>query len=502
MKSTAVLYIVALMAAAVVASSIKTGEIKVYNEPAAKTILKSQTGAEPPANTIDSPPIGGFVPLVALTTTDAGIEDEMTASPASSPYGNYTASNPSENYAIGLFDTGASVSIISYENSVRLNLFDTSSPMYPDTNYSYLTPNVMQITGVNDTVDLGVTAPIGLFVQGLGAIDDQSEGSPADMESMMGLYNVSFGVGLGYTEFDNPTAIGCPIAACYTTVIDNQNKITVQRDGQTYSSPDVTIYQGWESQIPDYNTNVPLRYNPAGSTDVAYFYDMEYLMNELMYRPQVGSTLSLSYVPQQSLFFLEYVNLENNGNEATEKTEFMFDTGAQVTVIKSALAALLGLDGNNPDFEVEIKDATGGSEMAPGFYIDRLEIPIFGEWFIATNVPVVIYDIASPAGGNLDGIIGTNLFTQFNLKIYGGLLDYSNPSLEIERFYRTGDVAPYYLDGVIDNKDLAAFAAAWNTTPADAGWNSRCDINEDTVVDISDLILVSDNWLEGYLPQD
>jgi hypothetical protein len=98
----------------------------------------------------------------------------------------------------------------------------------------------------------------------------------------------------------------------------------------------------------------------------------------------------------------------------------MFDTGAQITVIGSRIAANLRLNPNYPEFQVEILDVTGAVEIYNGYYIDQIEIPALGEWLIATNVPVVLIDVASPELGTLDGIIGMNLFTEFTLLLNGG----------------------------------------------------------------------------------
>ena len=69
--------------------------------------------------------------------------------------------------------------------------------------------------------------------------------------------------------------------------------------------------------------------------------------------------------------------------------------------------------------------------MAPGFYVDSIEIPAVGEWLTARTVPVVLLDVFSPEGGTLDGIIGTNLFVDFNLVLRGGGMFFQpDPALE------------------------------------------------------------------------
>ena len=49
-----------------------------------------------------------------------------------------------------------------------------------------------------------------------------------------------------------------------------------------------------------------------------------------------------------------------------------------------------------------------------------MEIPALGQWLRFSNVPVTLLDVSSPEGGTLDGIIGMNLFTEFNLVLRGG----------------------------------------------------------------------------------
>jgi predicted aspartyl protease len=106
--------------------------------------------------------------------------------------------------------------------------------------------------------------------------------------------------------------------------------------------------------------------------------------------------------------------------QTIDKDRFMLDTGAQVTVIGTRIAARLRLDPAEPDFEVEIEGVTGDVVMTPGFYIESIEIPALGNWVTFKNVPVVLLDVSSPEGGTLDGIIGMNLFSEFNLVLQGG----------------------------------------------------------------------------------
>ncbi|HML75652.1 MAG TPA: aspartyl protease family protein, partial [Anaerohalosphaeraceae bacterium] len=180
---------------------------------------------------------------------------------------------------------------------------------------------------------------------------------------------------------------------------------------------------------------------------------------------------------------------------------------AQISVINSRIAARLKLNPANPDFEVEIEGVTGESIMAPGFYLDSLKMPAIGEWLEYTNVPVVLLDISSPEGGKLDGIIGMNLFTQYNIVIRGGgMFLQDDPVLEFERITAplAGDIAPAPSgDGKVDMQDLGAYSSVWMTTSQSANWNANADIapagQPDNTVDIQDLNQLADNWLTGSL---
>lgn len=181
----------------------------------------------------------------------------------------------------------------------------------------------------------------------------------------------------------------------------------------------------------------------------------------------------------------------------------MIDTGAQVTVVGSRVASRLRLDPDWPEFEVPIQGVSGDTIMAPGFYIDSIEIPAFGEWLIFTNVPVVLLDVASPEGGTIDGIIGMNLFIDFNFVLRGGgLFLQDDPTLEFEPIFRIiADIAPEGGDGMVDFLDLAVFSEAWLATagmPPSANWNPKCDMapqpTPDGKVDVLDFAVLAEHW--------
>ena len=191
----------------------------------------------------------------------------------------------------------------------------------------------------------------------------------------------------------------------------------------------------------------------------------------------------------QSVFFVASVDLYRGTHSAIDKTRFMLDTGAQVSVVGSRVGAGLGFNPAHPDFEVEIQGVTGEINTAPGFYIDEIDIPALGEWLSFTNIPVVLLDVSSPEGGTLDGIIGMNLFTDLNFTLRGGgMFLQDDPAIYYETISQvTGDING---DGVVDWLDVAALADAWLATTASPNWNANADLVGDGIINFLDFAVL------------
>jgi hypothetical protein len=102
---------------------------------------------------------------------------------------------------------------------------------------------------------------------------------------------------------------------------------------------------------------------------------------------------------------VESTAVMHNSASIGNKT-FLFDTGAQLSIISTEMALGLGLDLNNPEDEVEVQGASG-TVAIPGFTVDKLQLPrTDGGTIDFLNVPVYVLDI----GEGLDGILGMNLF--------------------------------------------------------------------------------------------
>jgi len=459
-----------------------TADSKLFSLESAKTQASD--------NDVDSPPIAGFVPQIVVAVTNKRSDDfDWVAQTHVSVVGRYLTNTPETDFTIGLFDTGAAAHIMSYAGANRTGIYDSD----------LVTSSTVEIVGAVHSVFGGVSQPLALFIDGLAAIDPET--MMVDDSNMVGQSNVSIIVGdepsLGGPDL--PTAIGSPMSVNFVIAIFNDNQISVTYDGNNYTSPDIRFYNHYDSRIPDYSDRIPLNLIPAGAFNIQYIPDFDSIM-DFIFQPGTPSTIVGNLA--QSLFFVSSVDLQNGIRSAIDKDRFMLDTGAQITVVGSDIGARLGLNPANPDFEVDIQDVTGEITIEPGFFIDSLEITALGEWITFTNVPVVMLDVASPEGGYLDGIIGMNLFTEFNLVLRGGgLFGQDPPSLEFERIpvHLTGDITPGTGDGKVDFLDLAIIAEAWLATPTSSNWNIKANLaprfSLDSIIDFLDFAVFAENWL-------
>ncbi len=452
--------------------------------------LTKQSPASVIALVINSPPIDGFVPWIAVAVTNKRFaEDEMRfdAVPTDSVTGNYLASVPEANYAVGIFDTGASTHVMNY-----------AAAGYTGLSGSYLTSNTVEISGVTGSVFANVSYPLGLFIDGLGAIEPN--GRLNDNSGMVGETNVSIAVGDAVDSPQLPTAIGSPLSVYFAADFHNDRQITVSHKGENFTGPDISFYQLSDPYTPTYSNKIPLELRPLGSLDV------EYVPNIDPFDPFAFSPASPSVIMgnlSQSIFFVSSVDLYQGTKSAIDKDRFMLDTGAQVSVVGSRVAARLGLNPADPDFEVEIQGVTGDTIIAPGFYIDSIDIPALGEWLSFTNIPFVLLDVASPEGGTADGIIGMNLFVDLNFVLRGGgLFGQDDPSIEFGPMPLIADIAPPGGDYKVDFLDLAELVSHWLQTSDSPDWNPQCDLapasGPDGIVNFRDFAVLAEHWLESH----
>jgi hypothetical protein len=443
------------------------------------------------ANVISSPPINGFAPFISVAITDERSYGwyDVDVYPQNSVVGNYLTGNPESDYIIGFFDTGASAHVINVYDAIISGIYEAD----------LVTSFTITLIGVTHNIDALVSQPLAIFTDGLQAIDANT--LLVDDSNMVGQSNVSVIVGDIVESPNLPTVVGSPLAFYFTTVIENSSLVTVNFDGNDITAPNIRLYQHDSGDIPLYSNKINLELRPSTAYAVQYFPCFEFFQEcpEGDGEPTTPSIVfgSLFDIPQ-SLFFATRTDLAH-GSRTSQQKHFMFDTGAQVTVISEALAAELELLQNDPNFYVVIVDVTGTATIADGYYIDLFEITATPAWLSFTNTPVIVLDVDSPEGGILDGIIGMNLFAGTDFYIRGGGLNgQDQPFIKFDFLPAglAGDIAPAGGDGNVNILDLAAFAQAWLANPLLPEWNAQADMVSDAIINFRDFAILAQNWLQ------
>jgi hypothetical protein len=458
-------------------------------------ITSTGTEASVFANVINSPPIDGFVPYVAVGITDASSGmDDYDAYTEYSVVGDYLTGSPQSDYAIGIFDTGSSAHIINAYDAMLAGIYDAD----------LVTSFTVTLVGAAGNIDALVSQPLGIFADGLAAIDTNT--LLANDSNMVGQSNVATIVGDLVESPNLPTVVGSPMAFFFTTVIKNSQPVTLNFDGNEITAPDIRLYPYDDSKIPAYTNKIYLELRPSTAYAVQFMPCFEILGETCPEGDGEPTTPSVVFgsmfdVPQ-SLFFATRTDLRH-GSRTSQQKKFMFDTGAQITVVSESQAAEIELFQNDPNFYVEISDATGASTIVDGYYVDSLEISATPAWLSFTHVPVIVLDVNSPEGGILEGILGMNLFVDTDFYIRGGGLSGQGQPYVKFAFVPpglAGDIAPGRGDGKVDILDLAALANAWLANPLSPNWNSRADMAADAIINFRDLAVLAQNWLQESTP--
>lgn len=120
-----------------------------------------------------------------------------------------------------------------------------------------------------------------------------------------------------------------------------------------------------------------------------------------------GNDISESPIPVQNDVSV------SAGSVTIANQRFLFDTGAQISVISTALATTLGLDLNTPAFTATVNGVSGPTTLK-GFILSSLTLPQSGGGTLTfTNVPVFVNDTTG-----LSGILGMNLFNTATAMVY------------------------------------------------------------------------------------
>jgi hypothetical protein len=119
------------------------------------------------------------------------------------------------------------------------------------------------------------------------------------------------------------------------------------------------------------------------------------------------------------------VQIATGGVALTQQT-FLFDTGAQLSVISQAEAITLGLDLSHPTTSITVSGVSGQVTI-PGFTLDELDLPVAGGGILQfTHVPVYVLNF----GAGVNGILGMNLFNNAHEMLFNPY-DPAGPSVTL-----------------------------------------------------------------------
>jgi hypothetical protein len=135
-----------------------------------------------------------------------------------------------------------------------------------------------------------------------------------------------------------------------------------------------------------------------------------------------GNQISAAPNPVQTNVAVAYTpDVPNAVTSTVSNQTFLFDTGAQLSIISTAIAAQLGLtdaDGTpivTPFDSIQVQGASGTTPLINGYILATLTLPRTDGGFVEfTDVPVYVLDI----GSGLDGILGMNLFNGADSFLY------------------------------------------------------------------------------------
>ena len=412
---------------------------------------------------LGSPPISGFVPQVVFGLTDEQDPNGdylFSAVPSDTPGGStLPAVNP--HYAVATLDTGSDSHLIRYDE-YGPGAFDLVGAGLDGTNTASITGAVgSEITDISDA--------LGVYATGFGHAISNSGTLSVSPSNLVGQWNIPILSSRSSPKSELPNLIGSPMIAHHEAVITNSLTRRLNYNGTVYRSPDVQFQPLDTPESSSYVrfSNTYVLSGNGVAADPSYLPDV--LQNNWSDNP---------YSPGFWAGLYTDITVARPGS-SSKTDQFLFDTGADVSVISKATANAIGIKtgGSNPtppDFYVPITGVGGSITQAPGFYLQTLSVQTSGGIITWTNVPVVMLDITDPRdfSGAVPGILGMNLFTDRDLIVNGGTND---PFVAFSEFpftpkwsqasNGTWGTDTAWIGGVPDGADLSANFLSDNTSP-------------------------------------
>lgn len=393
-------------------------------------------------------PLGGFIPFVAI-----GLTKEFETFDTD-PTGAFYLADPSYSWGspplgpgsstffdIALLDTGAGAHILTPQ-AAGANGFAIQAEGLKGTT------SVPIFGATGGQIDMLVNDPLGIYATSLA--DRNSEGATLVMKTDNMRGQTSVATLEAPSTWTLPNILGLPMAAQHGIVIRNDQPQIFQYQNRTVRSPNVSFIDLGDGDEQGIQRRTNLRIRPSSSflSGPLYVQNLTDIFNG-------HNNPSSPTVVQDGAMYLE-VDVMHKG-ETSQNLEFLFDTGADMTVVSEVFAASLGFDvlRDTPDFVLEVEGAGGVASGVKGFYADQLKIDAVGGSLVLEHVPIAVLDVPNPldAANVLDAIIGTHVFTGRNLVIDA-----------IPAAFAGGGGPRLYIS------DPVSQAHQWTTAAASANW--------------------------------
>src|SRR5262249_5562314 len=114
-------------------------------------------------------------------------------------------------------------------------------------------------------------------------------------------------------------------------------------------------------------------------------------------------------IPTSAPLVMIPVTIRDNGRTVT--SNFLFDTGAQLSMVSSNVAKALNLDLSHPSDTIEV-GGVGGTVTVPLLPVDQLNVKANNGTSLAwTNLQVGVLDLSVPGGPTIGGVFGMDFLT-------------------------------------------------------------------------------------------
>lgn len=371
---------------------------------------------------LQSPPVVGFQPFVAVTLTDRQGSDDFStlAIPQVTRTGNLLPRNQPEYTYLATLDSGGQSHILSAEAAAMIDLEGSGRAG----GYQ------VEVSGASGSEFLDVSDPLGVFVSGTQNITNTTT-LQAPASSYVGQIHTSvLTAGPGSVL---PSIIGVPMLGHYAADIKNSQTRRLTTSTGAVRSPAVNFVPHGDATQYQFRLELDLQDPLGSSTSGPTFF------------PSLDDFDDFSDNPTAPTFWtfpIANTNLTHTGGSVSQQ-QFLFDTGAQVSVVSEATADAIGFDvgTDTPDFFIDVL-GVGGTRQVPGFFVQRFELPVTGGSAIFQDVPVVVLNVTDPRDGVgfIPGIIGMNLFNDRDLSVN---MQPSNPYVRFSAPY----TAQWNVDG-------------------------------------------------------